>query len=147
MATTKKHGIIDPMKITIVSNLGVGAPQRSVIGENGAVASGDQQVQREVLDKRSVDLSYNDGDKGSLDRQITKRGDEKEGKVQRTNESADNNKNEMNVLKKDTKDALRQLGVIASLQQLHFKTLLSVHSLRELRRMQMYLDGQENNYS
>ena len=147
MATTRKHGIIEPMKITIVSNLGVGAPQPSVIGENGAVASGDQQVQREVLDKRSVDLSYNDGDKGSLDRQITKKADENEGKVQRTNESADNNKNEMNVLKEDTKSALRQLGVIASLQQLHFKTLLSVHSLRELRGMQMYLDGQENNYS
>ena len=79
--------------------------------------------------------------------QITKRVDEKERKVQRTNESADNNKNELNVLKKNTQSALRQLGVIASLQQLHFKTLLSVHSLRELRGMQIYLDGQENNYS
>ena len=147
MATPMQNGIIGPMKVKIVSNLDVGAPPSSEIGEHGVVAPGNQQVQRENPDKCSVDSSYSGGDKGSLGDQIAKRVDEIEIKVQRANESADNNKNELNVLKKKNESALRQLNVLASLQQLQFKTLLSVKSLRELRGMQMYLIGQEDNYS
>ena len=148
MATSRQHGIIEPINVKIVSNLDVGAPPSSVmIGEHGVVAPGNQQGQRGYPDKCSVNSSYSGGDKGSLDDQIAKMVDEIEIKVQRANESADNNKNELNVLKKKNESALRQLNVLASLQQLQFKTLLSVKSLRELRGMQMYLIGKENNYS
>ena len=100
MATFRQNGIIEPMNLKIVSNVGVVAPPSSVIGEHGAVAPGNQQVQRVNPDKCWVDSSYSGGDKGSLDDQIAKRVDEIEIKVQRANESADNNKNELNVLKK-----------------------------------------------
>ena len=61
MATPRNNGIIEPMQIKIVSNLGVGSTPPSVVGGHSAVASGNQQVQRENLDKCSVNSSYNDG--------------------------------------------------------------------------------------
>ena len=147
LVTSRQHGVIGPMQLKIVSNLDVGSPlQPSVVRENGATPPSKRLVLRE-LENCSVNSSYNDGDKGSLEGHIAKLVDEIEIKVQSANEIAENNNNELKILKKQTDSVLNQLGVIASMQQLHFKTLLSVKSLRELRLMQTYLINQENNYS
>ena len=148
LVTSKQNGIIAPMQLQIRSNLGVGSPLRSpVVGENGALPSTNHfRDLRDELDN-SAASSYKDGDKRSLEDDIAKLVDEVEIKVQKASESAENSQNELKLLKTQTASALKQLGKIAAIQQLQFKALLNVKSLKELRGMQVYLTNQEDNYS
>ena len=143
--TSRQHGILEPMRLQIVSNLGAGSPlPPSVVRENGAVPSTNHfQDLREELENSS---SYIDGDKGSLEDHIAILVDDIGIKVEKACDSAESNKSELKILKKEIAAAMKQLGILASIQQLQFKTLLSVKSLNELRGMQLYLNNQEDNY-
>ena len=143
--TSRQQGILEPMRLQIVSNLGAGSPlPPSVARENGAVPSTNHfQDLREELENSS---SYIDGDKGSLEDHIAILVDDIGIKVEKACESAESSKSELKILKKETAAAMKQLGILASIQQLQFKTLLSVKSLNELRGMQLYLNNQEDNY-
>ena len=56
--TSRQHGILEPMRLQIVSNLDGESPHLSVEGEDGGDAPGQELVLNEGLESCSADTSY-----------------------------------------------------------------------------------------
>ena len=139
------------MQLRLISNLEVGSLQPSLVvgenNENGAKPSNVQQVSREDYESVSADSSYSEGDKSSMDGDIARLVDDMEVKVNNANDSVQNVRNETKIITKKYDDAMERMRIMEAVLELQFKTILSVKSMRDLRRMKTYLSEQEINYS
>ena len=91
MATSRKHGIIGPMHVQIVSNEG----EMCEIGANTSVG---QQVFEDDSEGISANSSYNDGDRSLLGEDVEKLIDEVQDQVLSIHESVDTSRKEMKKL-------------------------------------------------
>ena len=91
MATSRKHGIIGPMHVQIVSNEG----EMYEIGANTSVG---QQVFEDDSERISANSSFNDGDISSLDGDVNKLIDDVQVQVQSIYADVNSSKNEMKKL-------------------------------------------------
>ena len=143
--TSGQNGIISPVRVRVISYLDEGT--LSHLGESivhGAIPSGAQQVSVDDFESGSTNSSYSESDKSSMDEDIARLVDDMEVKVNDANQSVQNVRNEMETNHNDVMKMMRNMAAILELQ---FKTILSVKSMRDLRRMRSFLDDQESNYS
>jgi len=148
LVTSRQNGIIESVQVRVISNLEAGfLQQHSVSGENGAKPSNVGQVSREDYENVSIDMSYSESDKSSMDADIARLIDDMEVKVNNANDCVENIRNEMKIITKKYNVAMEKMRNMAAVFELHFKTILSVKLMGELRKMQAYLSDQEMIYS
>ena len=148
LVTSRQNGIIESVRVRVVSDLEAGfLQQHSVSGENGAKPSYVGQVSREDYGDVSIDMSYSESDKSSMDADIARLIDDMEVKVNNANDCVENIRNETKIIMKKYNVAMEKIRNMAAVFELHFKTILSVKSMGELRKMQAYLSDQEMIYS